>query len=59
VLPDGQQKYILVRGRPVRNGNGVLLRGTTLDTTEHKRPKPNCGPPKPGSGPCSNRPPTP
>ncbi len=36
VLPDGQQKYILVRGRPARNGNGVLLRGTTLDTTEHK-----------------------
>jgi PAS domain S-box-containing protein len=36
VLPDGQERYILVRGRPVRQGDTVYLRGTTLDTTEQK-----------------------
>jgi CHASE3 domain sensor protein len=36
VLPDGTEKHILVRGRPVRTAQGVL-RGTTLDTTEQKQ----------------------
>ncbi|MBD0259024.1 MAG: PAS domain S-box protein [Cytophagales bacterium] len=36
VLPDGQERYILVRGRPVRLGDRLYLRGTTLDTTEQK-----------------------
>jgi PAS domain S-box-containing protein len=37
VLPDGTEKHILVRGRPVRTGSKVFLRGTTLDNTEQKQ----------------------
>jgi len=37
VLPDGQEKYIQVRGRPARAGDRVYLRGTALDNTEQKQ----------------------
>ncbi|CAA9285319.1 MAG: hypothetical protein AVDCRST_MAG56-4077 [uncultured Cytophagales bacterium] len=37
VLPDGGEKHILVRGRPMEAGGKVYLRGTTLDNTEQKQ----------------------
>ncbi len=37
VLPDGGEKHILVRGRPMKAGGKVYLRGTTLDNTEQKQ----------------------